>query len=226
MKRTPELIVALDVDSLQKAKDLVNLLSSKVKIFKVGSQLFTSCGPEIIKFIRQKKAEVFLDLKYFDIPNTVANAVYSASRLRVKMLTLHAQGGEEMLKLARRAAKKEARRLKIKPPLLIAVTVLTSQKTTPQVVLRLAKEALKCRLDGIVCSAKEARFLRKSIKKGFLIITPGIRPTNAAVDDQKRTATVQEAITAGADYIVVGRPILKAREPLLAAKEILAEIKG
>lgn len=221
MKHNSQIILALDVDSFSKAKYSVNKLYPKIKIFKVGAQLFTACGPRVIKFINRKGAKVFLDLKFFDIPNTVTNAVRQVVRLKVKMLTLHIAGGEEMLKAAVKAAKEEARRLRTKPPLLIGVTVLTSQSAPPQEVLRLTQKALACGLDGVVCSVKEAALLRKNIKKKFLIVTPGIRPEGKSKDDQKRTATVKEALQAGSDFLVIGRPILKAKDPLKAVKELM-----
>ncbi|MGD0336060.1 MAG: orotidine-5'-phosphate decarboxylase [Candidatus Omnitrophota bacterium] len=213
-------IVALDVGDTKKAKYFVNKLSPCVRIFKIGAQLFTECGPEIIRYILKKKREVFLDLKFFDIPNTVANAVKSAVRLKVKMLTLHIQGADEMLKAAVKAGREEAARLKMKRPLLIGVTVLTSQKAHPGEILQLAKRGISCGLDGVVCSAKEISLLRGKIKNNFLIITPGIRPKDTKADDQKRTATAQEAIKAGADYIVVGRPILEAADPIKAVESL------
>ncbi|MFA5156511.1 MAG: orotidine-5'-phosphate decarboxylase [Candidatus Omnitrophota bacterium] len=219
-----EIILALDVDAAQKAKKIAARLYPKIKIFKIGLQLFSASGPEMIKYINRKGAAVFLDLKLFDIPNTVANAIRQAVRLRVKMLTLHISGGEAMLKAAVEAAKNEARSLGVKKPLLIGVTVLTSQKASAETVLRMAKAGLACGLDGIVCSAREAAYLRKKIKSRFYIITPGIRPGNACTDDQKRTATVREAVKAGSNFLVIGRPVLKAKNPLLAVKEVLAEI--
>jgi orotidine-5'-phosphate decarboxylase len=210
------IILALDVENLSKAKHFVNLLYPKIKIFKVGLQLFIAGGPKTVELIRQKGAEVFLDLKFFDIPNTVANATRQAVRLKVKMLTLHISGGEEMLRAAARAAREESIRLKIKAPLLLGVTVLTSQKTSSEEVLRLAKFGLSCGLDGIVCSAQEANNLRSKIKKKFIMITPGIRPDKTVRDDQKRTATIAEALKAGSDFLVIGRPILEAKNPLEA----------
>lgn len=220
LKTKPQVILALDVDSIPKAEYFVNKLYPKIKIFKVGTQLFTLAGPKIIRLIQEKGAEVFLDLKYFDIPNTIAKAVSQAVQLKVKMLTLHIGGGQEMLKAAVAAARAASRKFGIRRSLLIGVTILTSQKASPVKVLRLAKEGLACGLDGVVCSAREAAFLRKKINQRFVMVTPGIRPRNAAVDDQKRTATAKEAIEAGANFIVVGRPILKAKDPLKAVKEI------
>lgn len=221
MRQATQIILALDVDNFSQAKYFVQKLYPKIKIFKVGSQLFTACGPKIIEFIRKKGAEVFLDLKFFDIPNTVAHAVRQAVRLKVKMFTLHILGGKEMLKQAVKVARQESQRLKIRRPLLIGVTVLTSQPANSNTILRLAKTGLDCGLDGLVCSAKEAKFLRKHFKKNFIIVSPGIRLNKISGDDQKRTATLQEAIQAGSDFLVMGRPILEAKDPLAVAKEIL-----
>jgi orotidine-5'-phosphate decarboxylase len=214
----PKIILALDVDNLKKAKYFVHKLYPKIKIFKVGVQLFTACGPKVVELINKKGAEVFLDLKFFDIPNTVANAVRQAVRLRVKMLTLHILGDEEMLRQAVAVAKAEARHLKIKRPLLIGVTVLTSKEAKSSDVLTLAKIGLESGLDGVVCSAREAAFLRKKINRKFVIVTPGIRPGGASRDDQKRTATVAEAIRAGSDFLVIGRLILETKEPVKIVK--------
>ena len=220
MKRATKVILALDVDSFAKAKYFVNKLYPKIKIFKVGIQLFTHAGPRIVEYINKKGAQVFLDLKFFDIPHTVANAVRQAVRLKVKMLTLHILGEQDMLKQALKAAKEEAKRLKVKRPLLIGVTVLTSKETTSSDVLTLAKIGIECGLDGVVCSAREASLLRKEIKKRFIIVTPGIRPKGASSYDQKRTATVKEAIKAGSDFLVIGRPILEAKEPFKVLEKI------
>lgn len=217
------LIIALDVDSYARAKHFVDLLYPKIKIFKVGSMLFTACGPKIIEYIRKKKAEVFLDLKFLDIPNTVANSVAMAGRHQVKMLTLHISGGKQMLAAAVKKAKEEPRRLKLKPPLLIGVTVLTSQEARPKEILKLAKLGLDCGLDGVVCSPQEIKLLRENIPRKFIIVTPGIRLKSAPADDQKRTATAVEAIKAGSDFLVVGRPILEARDPLAVAAELLRD---
>jgi orotidine-5'-phosphate decarboxylase len=212
-----KLIVALDVDSEKRAKELVDMLCSEVKIFKVGSVLFTLSGPSIIKYINGKGGCVFLDLKFYDIPNTVKNAVGAATKLNVFMLTVHIGGGREML---------EGVVGVVNRPKIVGVTVLTSksQKDAKDKVLDLAKLAKDAGLDGVVCSVHEALAVRKLCGRDFLIVTPGIRPKDSAVDDQKRTATPSEAIKAGADFIVVGRPIIQAENPLLAAQEILKEI--
>ncbi|MFA7271302.1 MAG: orotidine-5'-phosphate decarboxylase [Candidatus Omnitrophota bacterium] len=211
-----KIILALDLGSLDEAKYFIHKLYPKVKIFKVGLQLYTAAGPKIIQTIHQKGGEVFLDLKFFDIPNTVAQAIREAVRQRIKMLTLHILGGEAMLKAAVKAAKSESERRKVKKPLLLGVTILTSQKTHPNQVLKLAKIGINSGLDGVVCSAREARALRSKIKRKFLIVTPGIRPKGVKKNDQKRTATVKEAVQAGSNFLVVGRPILEANDPLKA----------
>ena len=217
----PEVILALDVDNFKAAKRFVDRLYPAIKTFKVGVQLFTLAGPTTIKYINKKGGRVFLDLKFFDIPHTVAGAVRHAVQLGVKMFTLHILGDEDMLKAALKAAKEEAGRLRVKRPLLIGVTVLTSKEANFNEVLTLAKMGLECGLDGVVCSAKEARLLRKKIRKKFVIVTPGIRPAGAMRYDQKRTATVEEAIAAGSNFLVVGRPILEAKDPLAAARRII-----
>lgn len=224
VSRTPQIILALDVDSFAKAKYFIDKLYPEVKIFKVGSQLFTGYGPKVIEFIRKKGAEVFLDLKFFDIPNTVANAVKQAVRLKIKMLTLHISGGREMILAAVKSAKNESRKLKLKRPLLIGVTVLTSQQAEPQEVLNLARLGLDCGLDGVVCSVLEAATLRKAINKKFFIVTPGIRQDTKIVDDQKRTATASEAAEAGSNFLVIGRPILEAADPKEAVKNYLTKL--
>lgn len=216
-----QLILALDVKTLEKAKYFVKKLSPKIKIFKIGIQPFVAYGPEIIKFIKKEGAEVFLDLKFFDIPHAVAEAVRQAVHLKVKMMTLHILGDEEMIKAAIKAADEESKKLKIKRPLLIGVTILTSKEANSSDVLTLARIGLECGLDGVVCSAREAKLLRAKLKRNFFIVTPGIRPASFKKDDQKRTVTAAEAIDAGSDFLVVGRPILEAADPLAAASSIL-----
>lgn len=229
MKKTPELILALDVDSFAKAKRFVNSLYPKVKIFKVGLQLFTACGDKIIKYIQKKGAKVFLDLKFFDIPNTVANASKELIRLRtVRMFTVHCQGGLKMLQKTRQAVQEEAHRLGIKAPLIIGVTVLTSQENKGNIldsVLKLAQLAKQARLSGVVSSVNEARAIRKKFGKDFVIVTPGIRLPSGEKGDQKRTATAEEAIRAGSDYLVIGRPVLEAEKPLETVEKIINEMK-
>ena len=230
-----KLIVALDVPDMAEAEKLVRTLLPAVKIFKVGKELFTSCGPAVVEMIHARGAKVFLDLKFHDIPNTVAGACVAATRLKVFMLNVHASGGKNMMTTAQKAVKDEALRLKIHPPILLGVTVLTSladddlkeiglARSVSQEVEILARLADNAGLDGVVASPKEIALVRKATKKGFLIVTPGVRPAWAAADDQKRVMTPREAISAGADYLVAGRPITQDPDPLEAAKKILKEI--
>ncbi len=218
---SPKIILALDVDSLDRAEYFVNKLYPSIRIFKVGLKLFTACGPKVIQQLHKKGAEVFLDLKLLDIPNTVAGAVRQAVRLKVKMLSLHISGGKDMLKAAVKAARDESRLLGIKRPLLIGVTVLTSQKANANAVLKLTRLGLACGLDGVVCSVGEVAFLKKKIKAKFLTVTPGIRSNKSSSDDQKRIATPQEAFRGGSDFLVIGRSILEAKNPEEVVKEML-----
>jgi orotidine-5'-phosphate decarboxylase len=187
-----------------------------VDVFKVGSQLFTRVGPRIIEFLHEQQKECFLDLKFHDIPNTVAKAVESAAALRVRMLTLHVSGGAEMLQAAAAVPSH---------PLLLGVTVLTSVGGDVQAeVLRLAELARECGLNGVIASPREIQPIRESCGSDFLIVTPGIRPARAEAGDQQRVMTPAEAITAGADYIVIGRPIIAAIDPARAAADIVTQI--
>ena len=211
-----KLIVALDVDSYDRAVGLVKELREVVEIFKVGSQLFTRVGPRIVEFINAQDRKCFLDLKFHDIPNTVARAVESATSLKVHMLTIHTCGGAEMLKVAATVPNR---------PLLLGVTVLTSVGgNVESEVLGLAKLAKECGLDGAIASPREIQPIRKAVGEGFLIVTPGIRPAWAETGDQKRVMTPAQAVAAGANYIVVGRPIVAAPLPSTAAARVTAEI--
>ncbi len=211
-----KLIVALDVESYQDAAALVQVLRDVVDIFKVGSQLFTRVGPGIIEFLHEHGKECFLDLKFHDIPHTVARAVEAAAALRVRLLTLHTCGGVEMLEAAAAIPDR---------PQLLGVTVLTSQGGDVQAeVLRCAKLAKASGLDGVIASPQEIRELREVIGKDFLIVTPGIRPSWSEAGDQKRVMTPGEAVAAGASYIVVGRPIIADDDPAQAAARILEEM--
>lgn len=215
-----KIILALDVDNFAKAKNIVNRLYPSIKIFKIGSQMFTAYGPKVVKYIHKKGGEVFLDLKFHDIPNTVANAVREAVRLKVKMLTMHASGGKEMLMAAVNSADSQAKKLKIKKPLLIGVTVLTSQEAKQNEVLKLVKLAKECGLDGAVCSVREAAVIRKKMGNKFIIVTPGIRLGTKDKADQKRIATPEEAVKKGSNYLVIGRPILEAENPAQVINKI------
>jgi orotidine 5''-phosphate decarboxylase, subfamily 1 len=230
------LIVALDVDTKEKALALAETLHSEVKIFKIGSELFTSCGPDIVAAVKKMGSDIFLDLKFHDIPNTVASAAAAATRLGVAILNVHALGGYDMMKKCAESVAAEAKALNISKPKVIAVTILTStdEKTLKMIgindnmetqVLKLAKLAKDASLDGVVASPSEVKLIRRELGQEFVIVTPGVRPAWAAADDQKRFATPQEAVINGATYIVVGRPIIKAPDPLAAAKKVLEEMK-
>ena len=224
MNKTNPLIIALDVETFDEAKKLVESLGDSVDIYKVGSQLFTAYGPEVIKYLERQGKKVFLDLKFHDIPNTVAKAVESAVGLGVFMLTIHTQGGKEMMEAAAAAARKKSPR-----PLVVGVTVLTSDTetvATSQTVLQRARLALASGLDGVVASPQEVVLLRRELGPNFIIVTPGIRPASASADDQKRIATPKDAIKSGSNYLVVGRPVVKAADPRQAAQNILSEIRN
>ena len=230
-----KIILALDVESFKEAEKFVVLLREDIGVFKVGKQLFTHCGPEIIEMINSHGGKAFLDLKYHDIPHTVARAVEEACKLKVFMLTLHATGGQEMMREAVDASIRMAQEHSFPPPLILAVTILTSlqqedladigmNSPVEEAVLRLAELAKSAGVQGVVASAKEAALIRDTCGSNFVIVTPGIRPKGTASGDQKRTLTPKEALLAGSDYIVIGRPILKAKDPLKTAREIVEDI--
>jgi orotidine-5'-phosphate decarboxylase len=228
-----KVIFALDVEGFAEAKRLVSLLSGHVGMFKVGKQLFTAVGPEIIGTVRDAGGEVFLDLKYHDIPNTVAMASLEAARLGAKLINLHALGGYEMMArtvetLDRGFPGQERARV-------LAVTILTSsteatlrevgiEHPVADMVVRLALLAQKAGIDGVVASPLEVPMIRAACGPDFLVVTPGVRPAFAATDDQKRVMTPAEAVRAGADYLVIGRPISAAADPVGAAEAIIQEI--
>jgi orotidine-5'-phosphate decarboxylase len=212
MKKT---ILALDVFDFKKAEKLVKDLSPYIDIFKVGPILFLQSGKEIIKMINDNGKKVFLDLKFHDIPATVQRAVQSARDLGVYSLTVHSCGGEEMLKLATSVENR---------PKIWAVTVLTSQVTTPEEVVRRAKLAKECGVDGVISSPLEIETIKINCGSEFEVVTPGIRPVKVS-DDQKRIATPESAVKAGANFIVVGRPIIAADNPIEVAKNIYETIK-
>jgi orotidine-5'-phosphate decarboxylase len=232
-----KLIVALDVDSADRALELFEVLRETVGMFKIGSQLFTAAGPDIVRRIVTRGGLVFLDLKYHDIPNTVAAAGVEATRLGVSIFNVHASGGTEMMKRAAEAVSETAAREDLLRPRVIAVTVLTSLDNealkqigisgdAETVVPNLARAAATCGLDGVVASPQEIQVIRDAVPNpNFIIVTPGIRPDSVATDDQRRVMTTAEAIRAGADYLVVGRPILKAIDPVAAAVSLVAEIE-
>jgi orotidine-5'-phosphate decarboxylase len=226
------LIVALDFPSAEAALALVDHLRAiPVGMFKVGSELFTAAGPQLVREILGQRRQVFLDLKFHDIPNTVAGAVAAAASLGASLLTVHAPGGVQMMRAAAGAARAASPQTRV-----LAVTVLTSlarqelkrsgvSRSPQQQVLALAKMAREAGLDGVVASPQEVEALRRRFPKPFLLVTPGIRPTwAAAAGDQKRVATPSAALAAGADYIVVGRPITAAPDPAQAAARIVDEL--
>ena len=228
-----KIIFALDVDNFNAAKHWVATLSGHVGMFKVGKQLFTAYGPDIVRMIEDFGAEVFLDLKYHDIPNTVAMASREAARLKVKLFNLHALGGYEMMARTMEMMDREFpanNRAKV-----LAVTILTSSTEetlrdvgidhpVAEMVPRLALLAKRAGLDGVVASPQEVSLIRQACGDDFLIVTPGVRPGFAATDDQKRIMTPADAVAAGADYLVIGRPISAAAKPLLAVEAIVDEM--
>jgi orotidine-5'-phosphate decarboxylase len=226
----PKIIVALDYPSGGEALALAKRLDPSLCRVKVGKELFTAAGPDLVRGLADAGFGVFLDLKFHDIPNTVAGAVKTAASLGVWMVNVHASGGSKMMAAAREALEGFAQR-----PKLIAVTVLTSMGREDlaeigldieprQQVLRLARLTKNAGLDGVVCSAQEAAMLKGELGKGFLLVTPGIRPADASSDDQSRIMTPAAAMAAGSDYLVIGRPITKAADPLQALRNIHLEL--
>ncbi len=229
------LIVALDVPGRKQAMQLAEELSGKVGYFKIGLQLFTACGPDIVRDITALGGKVFLDLKLHDIPNTVAKAVVEATRLQVSLLTLHTLGGARMMLAGASAAREEAETLGIAPPRLLGVTILTSmnQDAAEQVglsdpidkmVLKLARLAESSGMDGIVCSPLELEILTANRPVDLFFVTPGIRPAGSDLNDQSRITTPGQAVAKGARHLVVGRPITQAANPAAAASMIVEEI--
>ena len=230
-----KLIVALDLHDLSEAQILVKQLRSYVGFFKVGHQLFTRYGPAATKMIQDEGGQVFLDLKYHDIPNTVKLAVNAAVSLKANMLNFHALGGRAMMVAAVKSAQAAAKELHLSPPILLAVTILTSladpdlielgiSSSVSNEVQRLARMAYEAGVNGVVASPQEITIIREVLPDNFLIVTPGVRLKDSKGDDQKRFLTPREALQAGADYIVVGRPIVKAPDPVRAAHDILHDM--
>jgi orotidine-5'-phosphate decarboxylase len=229
------IIAALDVPAAEQALTLAEQIAPAVGAFKIGSELFTSAGPDIVRRIRATGASVFLDLKFHDIPNTVAKAVASAVQLDVQMLTVHTSGGFEMLRAAEKAVEEIAWKLGRIPPLVLGVTVLTSldagalreiglDVNVEYQVRRLATVAVKAGLRGLVCSPQEVVKLRQILPPSMQLVTPGIRTGAEKADDQKRTLTPREAMAAGANWLVIGRPIYAAENPRAAAEKILESL--
>jgi orotidine-5'-phosphate decarboxylase len=230
------LIVALDVDNLEQATELVHSLAGEVGMFKIGKQLFTHAGPQAVRLIQELGGEIFLDLKFHDIPNTVAKAAIEATRLGVKMFNVHASGSLEMMRLTVKEVQRVCRQEQRRRPIMLAVTVLTSlnqddlkrvgvtQKVAAQVE-RLALLTKQAGMDGVVASPHEVAAIREACGRRFVIVTPGIRPADGSRNDQQRVMTPAEAERAGVDYIVVGRPIIEARDPVAAARAIVADME-
>ncbi len=230
------LIVALDVDDLEQAAELVRQLAGEVGMFKIGKQLFTHAGPQAVRQIQELGGEIFLDLKFHDIPNTVAKAAIEATRLGVKMFNVHASGSLEMMRLTAKEVRRVCRQQKLRKPIMLAVTVLTSlnqddlqrvgveRKVADQVV-RLALLTKEAGMDGVVASPHEVADIRDACGRRFVIVTPGIRPSDGNRDDQQRIMTPQNAVRGGVDYIVVGRPIIEAKDPVAAARAIVADMQ-
>ncbi|HCE42426.1 MAG TPA: orotidine-5'-phosphate decarboxylase [Lentisphaeria bacterium] len=233
-----ELIVALDFENLKEALDFVETAGDSVTWYKIGSQLFCSAGPSAVSELKKRGKKVFLDLKFHDIPNTVASAVAEAVKMGADMVNVHASGGREMMKAAVKAANEKAKTGS--RPLVIAVTVLTSMDAqglseamnrsdsySPSThVPHLAKLAKDSGMDGVVASAHEIELIRKACGDDFVLVIPGIRPADSSTDDQKRIMTPAEAVRKGANFLVVGRPVLKAEIPAEAARAIKAEMDG
>ncbi len=224
----PKIIVAIDKPDIASARALASALDAKLCRVKIGKEVFVAIGPAILDEFQQRGFEIFLDLKFHDIPNTVAEACKAAARRGIWMMNVHAAGGRAMMIAARAALEQVNNSIK---PKLIAVTVLTSL-TGPELnevgvldsiddqVLRLAKLTQACGLDGVVCSAREAQLLRRELDKNFLLVTPGIRLPSANKDDQARVVTPQDALRLGASYLVIGRPITGASDPGIALQEM------
>jgi len=232
MQDNNRIIIALDMDDQKKVLSFVKELNPALCRLKVGKELFTLYGPKLVKKLQKQGFSIFLDLKFHDIPNTVYKAVLAACQLNVWMLTIHTAGGSEMMRAARRAVDESAHK-----PMLVAVTVLTSlsgddlseqgiQRSTDEQVLRLASLAQQNGMDGVVCSAAEAASIRKLLSENFVLVTPGIRPTGDDAQDQKRVVTPKDAICAGSNFLVIGRPITQARKPVEKLQQILHEISG
>jgi orotidine-5'-phosphate decarboxylase len=226
------LVVALDVETADRAIELVHQLRDCVGMFKIGAQLFTAAGPSIVRRIIDDGGAVFLDLKYHDIPNTVAAAGVEAARLGVAMFNMHALGGSEMMRRSADAVTNVSQRERLRRPLMLAVTILTSAnaatmgeiglpRTPAEQVTKLAMLAEASGMDGVVASPEEVQLIRSSVnRKDFVVVTPGVRPSGAARHDQKRVMTPAEALRGGSDYVVIGRPIIEAPDPVMAAREI------
>lgn len=236
MKPQDRIILALDVAGYEEAADIVNRMKERVSMFKVGSELFTAAGPRIVDEITRLGGKVFLDLKFHDIPNTVSRSALAAAKMNVFMFNVHTLGGLEMMEQAAKALVRLSLKSNAERPKLLGVTILTShdqatlsdelgipQRISTQ-VKHLAKLAARAGLDGVVSSARDVEMIRQHLGRKFLIVTPGIRPSWASQDDQKRTMTPLEAVRKGADYLVLGRAILSQPDPVKALMRIQEEV--
>jgi len=231
-----KIVVALDVSTIEDAEAIVLKLKDQVTYFKIGSILFTRCGPECVRMVKKHGCEVFLDLKYHDIPNTVSNAAVEAAKLDVWMFNLHIAGGEDMINMTVEKVSDFCSQNNTRKSLILGVTLLTSinneilkntmmvNKSSHDYIKTLAIKGKNSGLDGIVASPNEVDIVRKECGEDFIILTPGIRPTWASTDDQKRLSTPRNAVERGANYLVIGRPIIKAQDPLNAFNKILDEL--
>lgn len=238
LSTSERIIVALDVETPDEARQILAELREKVGAFKIGLQLFTAAGPDFVSEVARSGVKIFLDLKFHDIPNTVAKAGVEAAKLGVWMFNIHAAGGSEMMKRTANEVGDYCNKTGVAKPLVIGVTVLTSSDANTlvetgvggdvdQQVVRLAKLCQQSGLDGVVASAREVSAVREAIKNtGFVTVTPGIRPAAATSDDQKRVTTLREAIANGSDYVVIGRPITRAADRLAALRVLIAEAEN
>ena len=237
MAQHDRIIFALDVGDMDSAKDWVRKLKGRVGWFKVGLELFTAVGPDIVRLVKDNDIKCFLDLKFHDIPNTVAGAVRSAVKTGADMMTIHLSGGRAMITAAREAAREASNRLGTVKPKIVGVSVLTSlgsddlkeigvgNNPTDQVA-HLARLASSCNIDGMVCSAEDLPHVRKKVPESLMLITPGIRPGGSQKGDQKRIATPSFALKSGADLLVIGRPISEASDPIMAVQQIVEEMES
>ena len=232
-----KLVLALDVEEIEEAKKLVDEWGEYIGTFKVGLQLFCGYGLEIINYIKEKNSNFFLDVKLHDIPNTVEKASYNIIKNGANFFNVHATGGIEMMRSAKKGALEAAQKYNKQAPLILAVTILTSinenileeellnKNSVENMVLQLAKNAKEAGLDGVVASAHELKIIKKELGEDFIVLTPGIRPLWSSKNDQKRIATPSSAINDGADYIVLGRAITKSEDKIEAIKKVYEEIK-
>ncbi len=231
------LIVALDLADPARARTLATLLAPEVGMFKVGKQLFVNAGPDVVRMIHDLGGEVFLDLKFHDIPDTVAAAAVEVTRLGVRLFNVHASGGLEMMRQTAAAVEEVCGKEDLRRPSVLGVTVLTSLDGAdlealgipggvPAQVARLAETAQEAGLAGVVCSAREVPDVRRACGESFMLVTPGIRPAGQQAGDQKRVMTPGDAVRAGIDFIVVGRPITRADDPVAAARSVVADMAG